>query len=244
MKKKKMMAVLAAGMAVAMLAACSNNSGESVDSGEEEEREVAVATLLGESDTEEYQQDSEEDREPVKGDTVSSDWQDLEFLLDGYTFDLDDMQFHELSLLGWSYDTDRYKNPVLSGSTYATSYMVAVNEKYDSMEGEDSVVKLLPVNYTSTSRTAAECDIIGISVGERTQENADAGEKPEPEFYVAEGIHVGSEQKEAVDAFGTDYEASDQDGDSVMEYNSQQGTLRLYIKDEKVCRIELEKNMQ
>lgn len=128
---------------------------------------------------------------------LSGDWLDLQFVLDGVGYQLND-PYKKLEANGWSFDMADYGYPngyVLNpgDKTYGTIYLK--NDAYD--EKINVIVGLK--NNSDTVKDIYECDIWNINI---QIEYASKLVEPHPEMTIGNGLKFGDTAQQVIDACG------------------------------------------
>ena len=176
-----------------------------------EELEEEMKELKEEAEKEEREQnlkpsteDKEEDKptsKPTSSGTISDDWTDLEFILDGKKYVLP-FEYKELTEDGWYLDESEYdfsEGKERDGGMRVLATIQLNNPKYatDSLGEFELVIGF--INYSKEPKEYKDCDIYSIEFknvyGYSRIENYG-------DVKIAGGIGFGSTEEEVLAAFG------------------------------------------
>lgn len=162
---------------------------------------------------------------------ISDDWKDMEFILDGEKYSLEDAPYETLQESGWDFDLADYGHEdgyVLNPNDQISSTVCLENSDYD----EDVDVTVGFINRTKKIKDIKECSIWSFSCcveyGGDLLENV-------PEMTIAQGITWGSTADEVLDAFGEadDEYRSDDLGYTKYTYEDDYDKyLEIYVYDD------------
>ena len=134
--------------------------------------------------------------------TISDDWRDLEFVLDGVKYKINETSYADLKEAGWTFDLKDYgyengyiMNP--RDKTYGTIELK--NEKYGDKYDAFSITVGF-INNDTVAKDITECDIWSISMdsryGFRLRESYS-------DMTIAKGVTFGTSEADLLAAFGT-----------------------------------------
>lgn len=201
---------------------------------EETEKEEKEQKEEREQDLKPSTEDKEEDKPvsiPTSSGTISDDWADLEFILDGKKYVLP-FEYKELTEDGWYLDESDYdfsEGKEIDGGMKVLATIHLNNPKYatDSFGEFELVIGF--INYSKEPKEYKDCDIYSIEFknmyGYSEIENYG-------DVKIAGGIGFGSTEEEVLAAFG----------EPESEYNAEKYTSYTWRKDYKTLRIDVYKD--
>lgn len=150
---------------------------------------------------------------------LSGDWLDLQFVLDGVGYQLND-PYQKLKDNGWYFDMADYgyeNGYVLNPGEKVYSTIDLENDSYKQDKYKKPSVKVGIRNNSDTIKDIYECDVWSISV------NIDYGFKvvnPHPEMAIGNGLKFGDTAQQVLDACGPceDVFVSNDNNYQVYEY--------------------------